>query len=373
MTVKIRPYRKGGHEVDIMITLPNGKTHRERRKSPVTTRAGSLRWGKEREAHLLLHGPTPRGPAQAANDREEMPTFAEFAPRYLEGYCKANGFKPSTCDNAERVLRVHLLPVIGETRLDRLTNEDVQRLKAKLAGKANKTINNILATLNTLLKCAVDWGLLESKPVTVTRLRVAKTRMDFYSFEDYETLLAGAEALGPQHLAMVLLGGDAGLRAGEMRALHWSSIDWNVRQLTVERSEWHGQLTTPKHDKIRTVPMTERLTAALQALPRESATVLTEKGVMLTKGYLRGRLRRVCRQAEIRDRGPHTLRHTFCSHLAMRAVPARVIQQLAGHSNLVTTERYMHLSPGAAESAIAALEAPPPGQTITPRDEGDHS
>jgi hypothetical protein len=57
---------------------------------------------------------------------------------------------------------------------------------------------------------------------------------------------------------------------------------------------------------------------------------------------------------------PHTLRHTFCSHLAMRAVAARGFEQLAGHSSLVTTQRYMHLSPGATEAAIALLEAPPP-------------
>jgi hypothetical protein len=41
----------------------------------------------------------------------------------------------------------------------------------------------------------------------------------------------------------------------------------------------------------------------------------------------------------------------------MRAVAARVIQQLARHSSLVTTQRYMHLSPGATEAAIALLEA----------------
>jgi integrase len=41
----------------------------------------------------------------------------------------------------------------------------------------------------------------------------------------------------------------------------------------------------------------------------------------------------------------------------MRAVAARAIQQLAGHSSLVTTQRYMHLSPGATEAAIALLEA----------------
>ena len=54
--------------------------------------------------------------------------------------------------------------------------------------------------------------------------------------------------------------------------------------------------------------------------------------------------------------GPHVLRHTFCSHLAMRGAPVTAIQQLAGHRDLSTTMRYMHLSPQAVENAIALLE-----------------
>ena len=50
------------------------------------------------------------------------------------------------------------------------------------------------------------------------------------------------------------------------------------------------------------------------------------------------------------------LRHTFCSHLAMRGAPARAIQELAGHQDLTTTQRYMHLSPAAIEGAIRLLE-----------------
>jgi site-specific recombinase XerD len=52
------------------------------------------------------------------------------------------------------------------------------------------------------------------------------------------------------------------------------------------------------------------------------------------------------------------LRHTFCSHLAMRGAPPRVIQELAGHRDLGTTQRYRHLSPAAKDSAIRLLEAP---------------
>src|SRR6185503_11872508 len=54
--------------------------------------------------------------------------------------------------------------------------------------------------------------------------------------------------------------------------------------------------------------------------------------------------------------GVHIRRHTFCSHLAMRGAPARAIQELAGHQDLATTQRYMHLSPAALDAAIRLLE-----------------
>jgi hypothetical protein len=54
----------------------------------------------------------------------------------------------------------------------------------------------------------------------------------------------------------------------------------------------------------------------------------------------------------------HRLRHTFCSHLAMRGAPAKAIQELAGHADLSTTVRYMHLSPASLNQAIQLLEQP---------------
>ena len=78
-------------------------------------------------------------------------------------------------------------------------------------------------------------------------------------------------------------------------------------------------------------------------------------GQPLTHKALQLRLRRAGRRANVTP-GIHILRHTFCSHLAMRGAPARSIQELAGHQDLGTTQRYMHLSPAAVESAIRLLD-----------------
>ena len=63
------------------------------------------------------------------------------------------------------------------------------------------------------------------------------------------------------------------------------------------------------------------------------------------------------RRANVK-KGVHILRHTFCSHLSMRGAPAKAIQELAGHADLTMTQRYMHLSPAALDSAIRLLEQP---------------
>jgi site-specific recombinase XerD len=52
----------------------------------------------------------------------------------------------------------------------------------------------------------------------------------------------------------------------------------------------------------------------------------------------------------------HRLRHTFCSHLAMRGTPAKAIQELSARADLSTTMRYMHLSPASLNQAIRLLE-----------------
>src|SRR5207244_140876 len=130
------------------------------------------------------------------------------------------------------------------------------------------------------------------------------------------------------------------------------------RQLCVQRSEWKGHVTVPKGGRLRYVPLTTRLTSALrQHRHLKGPRVLcSEIGSPLTQREVQGLVLRAARRANLRHVGVHVLRHTFCSHLAMRGAPARAIQELAGHRDLITTQRYMHLSPAAIESAIRLLD-----------------
>ena len=145
-----------------------------------------------------------------------------------------------------------------------------------------------------------------------------------------------------------------------MVALEWGDIDFAKGQLCVQRSAWKGQVASPKGGRLRYVPLTGRLAAALREHRhlRGRRVLYQDDGSVLTEGLVQGFVGRAAQRAGLSNNGPHMLRHSFCSHLAMRGAPTRAIQELAGHADLTTTQRYMHLSPATVESAIRLLEAP---------------
>jgi integrase len=352
MSVTVSAYRRGGWMVDINTRLPNGARHRERRRLSIPSKSAAQRWGQDRERHLLQHGPP--------QPKKEVPTLEQFAPRFIEGHARANRLKPSGIAAKEMIVRVHLTPALGAKPLDLIKNEDVQRLKHRLLSKAPKTVNNILTVLNVMLKKAVEWDVIERVPCTIRVLPVSKGSTKFYDFDEYERLVAAAKTTDSRAYVLVLLAGEAGLRLGEMVALEWGDIDFAKRHVCVQRSAWKGQVASPKGGRLRYVPLTARLAAALREHRhlRGPLVLYQDDGSALTEGAVQGFVRRAARRVGLPNNGPHMLRHTFCSHLAMRGAPARAIQELAGHADLSTTQRYMHLSPAAVESAIRLLEAP---------------
>jgi len=349
MSVTLRKYRSGGWEVDITIRRPDGSQYRERRCASRFSKSAAQRWAQDREQHLLQHGP----PIAA----KEVPTLEQFAPRFVDGHARANRHKPSGIAAVESILKWHLVPALGTKALDAIANEQIQRLKLALNHRSPKTVNNVLTVLNTLLKKAVEWGELERLPCTIKLLPNPKTSMGFHDFDQYERLLTVARKRGTEAYLMVLAGGDAGLRLGEIIALEWRDIDLTARRLSVQRSDWQGHVTAPKSGRSRQLPMTQRLTAALKGSRhlRGDRVLCLPDGSPITRDRVIKAVRGAQRVAGI-GQGVHILRHTFCSHLAMKGAPARAIQELAGHADLSTTQRYMHLSPAATEDAIRLLD-----------------
>ncbi len=294
-----------------------------------------------------------KGPAPA-----ETPTLLEFVPRFFREHVRANRHKNSGEGDKLGILKVHLLPRFGHVRLADITADKIQALKGDLAHLSAKRVNNILTVLNKMLGTAEKWGVMLRAP-RVEFLKTAQGEAEFYEFDEYAALVAAARAIDVMHHLATLLAGDAGLRAGELMAFRAHDVDHRRQQLHVRRADSHGVVSLPKGGKPRTVPMTQALSDALGHVSGkgEELVLRRDDGSAVTQQTLRTWLTHVQAGAGMGGSGKlHILRHTFCSHLAMRGAPPIAIKELAGHQSLRTTMRYMHLAPSEKNRAIRLLD-----------------
>jgi integrase len=171
----------------------------------------------------------------------------------------------------------------------------------------------------------VDVDVLKTAPVAIQLLKVAPAEVEFYEPDVYEKIVASARELDPRSYLMVLLGGEAGLRRGEIVALEQNDIDFTRGFIHVRRSESKGHVTAPKNGRSRKVDMTARLAAALREhrLLRSKRVLWRDAEYKWDKPHLEAGvtdrtlqnwMERVQRRAGVEVTGNlHILRHTFCS------------------------------------------------------------
>lgn len=340
--------------IDIKYEHPGGRTERVRKTSPVQTKAGALHY--ERQVRQALQDGTLKGEAAPA------PTLEGIMDEFL-AYCRTELHKAGGIETKESAFRAHLLPLFGSRRIDSFIAKDQLELRKRFEGKSRSTHNNSATVLNSLLKFAVLIEVIPQVPHKVRLYkRIDKTR-GFYDFDEFEWLVGAATKISTTAALAVLLGGEAGLRRGEIYALRWQDCDLRRGLLTIEWAEVvvkkKRELNDTKGLLTRTIPMTQRLLSALKKHRhlRGERVLYDHEGRPFTDHVFRDLLERVRKLANLPNRGSsHVLRHTHGSHLAALGAPVTTIKELMGHRELTTTMKYMHLAKGETARAIALLD-----------------
>jgi len=202
----------------------------------------------------------------------------------------------------------------------------VQKLKLVLAHRAPKTVN-VLTVLSTLLKKAVEWGDLDKVRCTIKLLRNPKKTMGCHDYAEYERLLTAAQQRRPEAHLMVLLGGEAGLRLGEIVALEWGDIDQHARRLTRPTVRLVRSRDGPERRAVSSPSNDPAAGKRTQGIPASAvgAGLVFARWTPITRDRVIKAIRGSQRVAGLPQAGVHVLRHTFCSHLAMKGAPARAI------------------------------------------------
>lgn len=356
--MSVRRDTRGRWTVDVAYRMPDGTERRVTRTSAHWTRREAEAW--EREVRRRLAD----GTYETTNERKEVPTLEAFAGEFMRSYVAANN-KPSEEQTKRSSLRNHLVPALGHLRLDQIGARQIEEFKAKsLERVSKKTVNNLLTVLRRMLVVAVEWGVIVQIP-RIKWLKCPQPEFDFLTFEEADRLVAAAE---DEWRTMIVVALRTGLRQGELLALRWDDVDLAAGRLIVRRNLVRGNLGTPKSGRNREVPLSDGTIRALKAHRhlRSELVFCQPSGEILNKEKCKHPIWRACKRAGLRRLGWHVCRHSFASHLAMRGVPLKVVQELLGHSTIQMTMRYAHLAPVVKRDAVALLDRPGADTAQTP-------
>ncbi|MBI4849912.1 MAG: tyrosine recombinase XerC [Nitrospirae bacterium] len=259
---------------------------------------------------------------------------------------------------AERGVSVHTLKAYTEDLrgfhafLDKgpkdIDNLDIRSFLASLHHKKLKksSISRKLATIRSFFKYLHREGYVDKNPARlVSSPKVPKTLPRFLTIDETFTLMENpqGDTFKPSRDKAVLeLLYSSGLRVSELTSLDIGDLDIKESLVRVKG----------KGMKERIIPVGGKAMEAIQnylseriSLKKKSpALFLNNRGSRLTQRSIRRILLHYSRMINLKGGlSPHTLRHTFATHLLHEGADLRSIQELLGHSSLSTTQKYTHV------------------------------
>ncbi len=213
-------------------------------------------------------------------------------------------------------------------------------------GSTKSTASRRLAALRSFFRFLHREGLLRKNPAKLVASPKLPAKLPrVLTVDEVFELVEKPEGLSLQLMrdrAILELMYSSGLRVSEMAGLDVDDVNLKEEMVKV----------MGKGRKERLVPVGNKAVEALRAYMLERmlkrrtdpALFLNRSGGRLTERSIRRIVIKYSRMMGLEGRvGPHTLRHTFATHLLQGGADLRVIQELLGHSSLSTTQKYTHL------------------------------
>ncbi len=213
-------------------------------------------------------------------------------------------------------------------------------------GLNKATAGRRLASVRSFLRFLQREGYVKFNPAKlVSTPKTQRLLPKFLTVDDVFSLVEKPGNIGFTHArdrAILELLYSSGLRVGEIAGLN--AEDVNTKEGLVKvRGKGKKERILPVGSKAIDA-MKSYLVEKILLKKKERAMFLNRRGTKLSERGIRRIVVKYAKMAGISGQiGPHTLRHTFASHLLQSGADLRVIQELLGHSSLSTTQKYTHL------------------------------
>ena len=225
--------------------------------------------------------------------------------------------------------------------------KDIEKYIRSL-NKSSKTISHVISSLKSFYNYYMRMGNIKSNPTDeIDRPKIEKKIPEFLTLEEVSILLNFEvnNEFEARNKAILELLYSSGLRISELISLELSNIDLDECLVRV----------MGKGSKERIVPLGDYAIDALKEYiyfyrpmlnkNNSSYVFLNNRGGVLSRQFIFKVIKEECIKKGIRKNvSPHTLRHTFATHLLKNGADLRIIQELLGHENLSTTQIYTHLT-----------------------------
>jgi len=213
--------------------------------------------------------------------------------------------------------------------------------------KYNRTsILRKLSALRSFYKYLVKSGKLKKNPLLVlSSPRQRRGLPRFLKVKDIERMLSSAQedALGIRNRAIIELLYSSGLRVGELASLQLSDIKENSEELKIKGKRGKERIVFIGEHAREALRDYLLLSRPLLEKNTNDALFLNRFGGKLSVRGIHKIVSKLAKQAALYA-SPHTLRHSFATHLLERGADLRAVQELLGHSSLASTQIYTHLT-----------------------------
>ncbi len=289
-------------------------------------------------------------------------TLASYLEVWLSTHVAMN-LRPTTADTYARLVRLHIIPHLGDVRLSDLTPSRLQVWLAQLSSAGSptgrilspRTVTYAMAVLRAALNDAVRLGVLERNPFQRVRAPRPRPRIvESFSLEQVRRLESVEHRLSPLFNFLW----QTGLRIGEALALRWDDVDLDRSSLRIRRSaaEVSGKMIVGPPKTIagmREIALTPQTSALLRTqlaslisdgLANSSLVFPSRTGTMLSRRNVTRAWAGTRKKAALPPLGLHALRHTNASLQLQAGVGIREIAAHLGHESPALTARvYAHV------------------------------